>query len=144
MAYQTMVPLEKLLDRARRQEVFVYEFEGTEYRYDVTGAWRIIIENPRDTVLFRPAEQGVDIHHVLDRFQVDIDYAARADTSVPLLFVPFRGQAQLIDGAHRLARALMDEEPLGSAVLECLVLTEEEASRILLSVKTAEERFVPA
>jgi hypothetical protein len=63
---------------------------------------------------------------------MDIDHVLTCDLSVPLLFVPFAGRHQLVDGWHRLARALIEGETLGLAELPAFLLTQEEADSLLL------------
>jgi hypothetical protein len=130
----TILPLRRAMEeRTLRQETFTYHHDGIVYRWDVSAAWRLLLEKPREPTTFVPAEQGVDIHHLLDRYgDLDIDYALTCDTTLPLLFVPFNGCHQLIDGWHRLARVLIDEETLGSARIPAYILTVEEADAVLL------------
>jgi hypothetical protein len=124
---------ERIMERSRRGETFTFLHQGKTYHWNVSAGWKVILEKPRETVWFRPGDQGVDIHHVLDRYRdMDIDYALTCDLSVPLLFVPFAGAAQLVDGWHRLAKALIEEETLGSAELPAYLLTQQEADSLLL------------
>lgn len=130
-------------ERAQRQETFVYQHEDKLYRWNVSAAWRLLLEKPRQPEEFYPSEQGVDIHHLLDRYtDLDLDYAQTCDMTLPLLFVPFLGYSQLVDGWHRLCRTLMEEETPGCAALAAYVLTQQEANAILLSVKTIQKSSV--
>jgi hypothetical protein len=123
-------------ERSLRGETFTYHHEGKTYRWDVSAAWRLLLANPRQPTRFVPAEQGVDIHHLMDRYpDLNVGYALTCDLTLPLLFVPFAGRHQLIDGWHRLARSLIEEDTLGSAEMPAFILTEEEADTVLLFVR---------
>lgn len=131
----------KMEERTLRQETFTYHHEGVTYRWDVSAAWRLLLDKPRPPTLFVPSEQGVDIHHLMDRYRdLNVGYALTCDITLPLLFVPFQGRHQLLDGWHRLARILIEEETLGSARMPSFLLTEEEAADILLSAWKEESR----
>ena len=59
---------------------------------------------------------------------LDEAYARSTDIRIPLLFVPLAGTMQLIDGCHRMCKALS----IGVDVLPACLLTKEEADSILL------------
>jgi len=103
--------------------------DGVGYVWNVTKALKIIKESPRETVMFAPAEQGVTIEHIRQRYpDIDLEKAKKTDLSQPLLFIPFQGNSLLVDGWHRLARAVLE----GVEELPCYLLTEEEADSVLV------------
>lgn len=58
---------------------------------------------------------------------IDLDYARTTDLARPLLLIPFgESEILLIDGWHRLARAVLE----GVEELPMYLLTEEEAKAI--------------
>jgi hypothetical protein len=110
-------------------EKFEYQHEGHTYVWNVSKAWRLIEKTPREPAYFRPAEQGVTVAHIWERYpSLDWTYAKTTDLSRPLLFVPFAGAAQMVDGWHRIARAVLE----GVEELPAYLLTEEEANSCLL------------
>lgn len=112
-----------------QNETFSYQHEGHTYLWNVTRAKAIVEERPREPDLFRPQEQGVSVAHIAQRYpSLDWEYARTTDMSLPLLFVPFAGAAQLIDGWHRLGRAVLE----GVTELPAYLLTEEEARQCLV------------
>jgi hypothetical protein len=110
----------------------VYSFvdeDGTKYHWNTSLGRRIAEGDGRETVLFCPSEQGVDLAHIRKRYpDLDEGYAMRTDISEPILFVPFKGKVQLVDGWHRLAKAVK----LGVLEIPALVLTQGEADNLLL------------
>jgi hypothetical protein len=110
----------------------VYSFvdeDGTKYNWNTSLGRRIAEGYGRETVLFCPSEQGVDLAHIRKRYpELDEDYAMKTDITEPILFVPFKGKVQLVDGWHRLAKAVK----LGVLEIPALVLTQREAESILL------------
>lgn len=124
---------QRMQERSRRGETYTFHHAGVTYCWDVSAAWTRLLETPRQPDRFRPADQGVDIHHVRDRYpDMDVDYALTCDMRLPLVFVPFAGKHQMIDGWHRLTRCLMDEEVLYGAEMEAFTLTQDEADAVLL------------
>jgi hypothetical protein len=112
-----------------RDETFSFQHEGHTYVWNVTQAWRLVQELPRDPVYFHPAEQGVTVAHLNERYpSLDWEYAKTTDLTRPLLFVPYNGQAQMLDGWHRLGRAVLE----GVAELPAYLLTQEEADECLI------------
>lgn len=112
-----------------RDETFSFEHNGQTYLWNVSRAKAIIAERPRDPDHFRPAEQGVTREHLEERYPtLDWEYARTTDLAQPLLFVPFAGRAQCIDGWHRLGRAVLE----GISELPAYLLTEEEANECLV------------
>jgi hypothetical protein len=121
-----------------RDEKFEFQHEGHTYVWNVTNAWRLIEATPREPDYFRPAEQGVTVEHLKMRYpSLDWEYAKTTDLSRPLLFVPFQGKAQLLDGWHRVARAVLE----GVVELPAYLLTQEEADEcLLLHLKSGQSR----
>lgn len=111
------------------EETFSFQHEGHTLVWNVTKAWKIVGERPRDPDFFRPAEQGVTVAHLMERYpSLDWEYAKTTDLTRPLLFVAYRGKAQMIDGWHRLARAVLE----GVSEMAAYLLTEAEADAVLL------------
>ncbi len=112
----------------------VYSFEdnkGTEWHWNASLGMRLIELVPRETKLFYPCDHGIDLAHLRKRYpDIDESHAAKADLSVPILFVPFHdGTSVLVDGWHRLWRAVSE----GVEFLPCYELTPEEASACLIA-----------
>jgi hypothetical protein len=115
--------------KAMQEETFVFEHAGHTFVWNVTQAERILENAPREVEWFHLQEQGVTVEHIRERYpDLDWEYAKAADLSCPLLFVPFAGNAQMIDGWHRLARAAME----GIPELPAYLLTEAEANDCLV------------
>lgn len=110
-------------------ETFSYtDIDGTAYVWNVTEALRIIEESPRETMLFAPVEQGVTIAHIWERYpDINEERAKTADLTRPLLFIPFQENHLLIDGWHRLFRAVSENVE----ALPCYALSPEEADSVL-------------
>ncbi len=127
---QTLAWWESLQD-----ETFTFQHEGHTLVWNISKANRIIEASPREPDFFRPFEQGVTREQIQDRYPaLDWEYAKAVDLTRPLLFVPYRGLAQLVDGWHRLARAILE----GVAELPAYLLTEEEARECLVLHRTPE------
>jgi hypothetical protein len=110
-------------------EKFEFTHEGHTFVWNISKAWRLIEGSPRDPDYFRPADQGVTVEHLEERYpSLNWEYAKTTDLSRPLLFVPYRGQAQMVDGWHRIARAVLE----GVEELPAYLLTEAEADACLL------------
>ncbi len=107
---------------------------GLTYHWNASEGRRMA-ERRGDILDFCPGDFGIDIAHIRERYQkLDEAYAMFTDLTVPLLFVPFRGPgsdrptAQLIDGWHRLFKAVVT----GVEVLPAYLLMQEETDRILI------------
>ena len=112
----------------RPEETYTFEHAGHVFVWNVSKAWRLIEQAPRDIDMFRPAEQGVTEDHLRERYpDLDEEYAKTTDLSRPLLFVPYNGAAQLFDGWHRLFKAVRNKV----SELPAYLLTEEEANACL-------------
>jgi len=109
----------------------VYSFEdndGTQYHWSVAEATRRAqVRGAYWTVSL--SEIGLTCASIRARYQgLDEAHALTRDLSKPLLFVPFNGSHQLIDGWHRLFKAATT----GVDVLPALVLTQEDADASLI------------
>ena len=109
----------------------VYSFEdddGTQYHWSVAEASRrALLRGQYWTVSL--SEIGLTCDSIRARYQgLDEAHAMTKDLSKPLLFVPFGGSHQLIDGWHRLFKAAT----AGVDVLPALVLTQEDADASLI------------
>lgn len=111
-------------------ETFSYtDGDGVGYVWNVTKALQIIESAPRETMLFAPEDQGVTLDHILERYpDIDEERAKEANLSRPLLFIAFQGRSLLVDGWHRLYRAVAE----GVRELACYELTQEEANSVLV------------
>lgn len=118
-------------------ETFSYtDGDGTEYVWNVTQAKEIIAASPREAILFSPNEHGITAEHVVARYpSIEPERTKDADLSVPVIFIPFAEAHLLIDGWHRLYRAVTE----GVSEIPCYVLTQEEAEAILAS-----RRYTPS
>lgn len=117
-----------------RDEVYVMtDADGSTHRWNVTRA-RQLAQARGEVITFAPGEFGITAEHIKQRYsELDEAYALTRDLSQPLLFVPFQGVAQLIDGWHRLHKAVV----LGVEQLPAYLLTEEEAQATLLDTVPA-------
>ena len=109
----------------------VYSFEdddGTQYHWSVAEASRrALLRGQYWTVSL--SEIGLTCASIRARYQdLDEAHALTRDLSKPLLFVPFGGSHQLIDGWHRLFKAAAT----GVDVLPALVLSQEDADASLI------------
>jgi len=113
-----------------RIETYSYTaINGDRYRWNITEALRLIERSPREPDWFAPQEQGVTIPHIRERApELDAAYAMTTDVAKPLLFIPFEGRHLLVDGWHRLYRAVAE----GVTDLMAYTLTEEEAAAVLM------------
>ena len=105
--------------------------DGTRYEWDVSLGRRLAQERGADVLPFCPAEHAITPEHLRERYpDLDEAYAnalSAADLARPLLFVPFQGRHLLVDGWHRLFRAVT----AGVPELPAYLLTETEADAIL-------------
>ena len=86
-------------------QVFSFEDDdGVQYHWSVAEASRrALLRGQYWTVCL--SEIGLTCDSIRARYQdLDEAHALTRDLSQPLLFVPFRGSHQLIDGWHRLVR----------------------------------------
>ena len=109
----------------------VYSFEdndGTQYHWSVAEASRRALQRGAYWTVCL-SEIGLTCDSIRARYQdLDEAHALTRDLSRPLLFVPFGGSHQLIDGWHRLFKAAKT----GVDVLPALVLTQEDADASLI------------
>ena len=110
-------------------QVFSFEDEdGTQYHWSVAEASRrALLRGQYWSVCL--SEAGITCDSIRARYQsLDEAHAMTTDLQKPLLFVPFKGSHQLIDGWHRLFKAAAT----GVDVLPALVLTQEDADASLV------------
>jgi hypothetical protein len=107
--------------------------DGTTYHWNASEGRRLA-ERRGEVLAFRPADFGIDLAHIRSRYQgLDEAYALFTDLSEPLLFAPFKGRDLLLDGWHRLFKAVA----LGVEMLPAYQLTQEEADSVLLGTTPA-------
>ena len=127
-----------------RKETFGMTLDRTWYKWDVTRACELLDARQAPVEPFRSAAFAITPEHILERYpDLDIAHASQLtdeDLERPLLFVPLRGRHQLIDGWHRLYRAVTD----GIAELPARVLTDEEANAVLVEYAHPVRRKVGA
>ncbi len=87
---------------------------------------------------FSISEAEITLERLLKRNpSIDEAYAMTTDLSRPLLFFRMDGKDQLIDGHHRLMKALK----LGEDMLKAYVLTKEQADSVLVVKLPPGKRF---
>ena len=100
--------------------------DGTLRAWDVTEG-NAIVRDGRPTEIFSLIEHEVTREKIDAIYNnLDWEYAKTTDTTKPLLVAPFQGEILLLDGWHRLSRAVIE----GIDELPMYLLTEEEAERI--------------
>ena len=123
-------------------QVFTFKDDsGTEWHWNASAGMRIADASGRPPSAFYPSDHGLDIPQLLKQYpDLDLDYARKADTTKPILFVPFEcGTSVLIDGWHRLAGAILH----GMPCLLCFELTEAERDEILVRKIPLRPRLAP-
>jgi len=109
----------------------VYSFEdddGAQYHWSVAEASRRAMQRGQFWTVSL-SEIGLTCNSIRARYQgLNEAHALTRDLNQPLLFVPFNGSHQLIDGWHRLFKAAAT----GVDVLPALVLTQEDADASLI------------
>ena len=117
--------------RIRSMADQVYSFEakdGWQYHWSITEA-RERAEARGELFTVSLSEMGATPDFIRRQYDgLDEAYALTTDLSQPLLFVPFCGKSQLIDGWHRLFKAAI----LGVDEMLAYFLTEEEADAVLV------------
>jgi hypothetical protein len=118
-----------------RQETFGATIDGTWYLWDVTLANELLDKRNAPVERFKPANWDICEEHILERYpDLDVDYARELtdeDMARPMLFIPLGENHQLLDGWHRLYKAVTS----GIDTLPARVLNEQEARKILLDSK---------
>jgi len=110
-------------------QVFALEDEtGTQHYWNASAGLRLA-RRKAQVLSVSLRQMGVTLEQLRERCSdLDEEYARSTDIRVPLLFVPLGGTVQLIDGCHRLYKALST----GIDVLPACLLTQEEADSILM------------
>ena len=116
--------LGSLLDQVYSME----DTDGHQYHWSVAEASRRALQRGEYwTISLR--ELGITPEFVRAQYQgIDEAHAMTRDLRVPLLFVPFGGSHQLIDGWHRLFKAAAT----GVDVLPACCLSQEDADASLI------------
>lgn len=109
----------------------VYSLEdedGTQYHWSVSEALRQA--QARDALFsISLRECSITLEKVRKLYDgLDESYARTTDLTKPLIFVPFKGKDQLVDGWHRVAGALLT----GIDELPAYFLTQDEADACLV------------
>ena len=112
-------------------ETFSFTDEyGTRYMWSVTQAKEVIAAAQVAAQDFDLAGQGITPERLMAQYPgLDTEKAASANLSEPVIFIGFKGEHLLIDGWHRMYRAVSENAP----TIPSYVLTEEEAGTILVS-----------
>ena len=119
-----------------RQETFAATVDGCWYQWDVTRANQLLDARNAPIEGFRASDFDISPEHLRERYpDLDIGYARQLtdeDLQRPLLFLPFGGKHQLIDGWHRLYKAVTS----GIDTLPVRVLTDAEAAQVLVESRS--------
>ncbi len=96
----TLLPEESFRDEVYRMT----DADGSTYQWNV-ALGRQLAQKRGEVTTFCPAEFGITTQHIRQRYpELDESYAMTCPLARPLLFAPFKGVSQLIDGWHRLVR----------------------------------------
>jgi len=110
-------------------QVFALEDAAGTQHYWNASAGRRLASRKAEVLSVSLRQMGVTPEQLRERCpDLDAEYARNTDIRIPLLFVPLAGTMQLIDGCHRICKALS----MGIDVLPACLLTKEEADSILL------------
>ena len=110
-------------------QVFALEDAAGAQYYWNASAGRRLASRKAEVLSVSLRQMGVTLEQLRERCpDLDEVYARNTDIRIPLLFVPLAGTMQLIDGCHRMCKALS----IGIDVLPACLLTKEEADSILL------------
>ena len=123
-------------------QIFTFtDASGIQWHWNASAGMRIALSDGRTPLAFWPEDHGLTIQQVQSQYpELDLDYARTADLSRPILFVPFHdGTSVLIDGWHRLARAVQEGVPY----LLCYELTAAERDQILVMKVPPKPRLAP-
>ena len=102
--------------------------EGWQHWWNVTQGLRLGMKNHLPQV-FSLSQAEITPESILKHnSEIDETYAITTDLTKPLLFVPFKGKDQLIDGWHRLMKAAL----MGQDDLSGYFLTQKEADACLI------------
>ncbi len=103
--------------------------DGSQWYWSIVAA--TAFAHARDeVVMISLGDMGMTPELLLRQYpELDVAYALTTDISQPLLFVPLEGKVRLIDGSHRVCKALM----LGVDILPACFLTQEEADQSLVA-----------
>ena len=107
---------------------FVQEdLTGRIRAWDVTLAGQVVADG-RQPQAFSLTAHAVTEEFIREHYEgINLEYARTCDLSKPILAVPQGETITIIDGWHRLARAVLEEVP----ELPMHLLTQEEADAVL-------------
>lgn len=101
---------------------------GWQYHWSISEARRYA-EARRELWSISLSEYQMTLERLREHYpDVDETYALTTDLTNPLIFVPLENAIQLIDGFHRLAKALLTNVD----ILPAYFLTQEEADACLV------------
>jgi hypothetical protein len=99
-----------------------------QWHWNVTEGMRLA-EARGDLQAVSLRELGVTVEMLRRQYYgLNEAYAMTTNIAKPLLFVPYRGKVQLVDGWHRILRAALT----GIDILPAYILTPEETEQILV------------
>lgn len=116
-------------------QVYVFtDQDGWTYHFDVAAGYTLAKKRaPQSLITFSRKECGIDMDALLSRYpDLNRQYAASLpmkSLAEPVLFLPWKGKHLLIDGYHRLAKAVLSDVD----VLPSYLLTPEEAESIVIA-----------
>ena len=105
------------------------EADGRQYHWDVTKAKKLAKTKKVEQFTVKGQVTAEDLHEAY--CDLDESHALTKDLTEPLIFITLNGQAQLIDGWHRLLKACITEEV---DTLPCVLLSSEEANSLLVGI----------
>lgn len=101
---------------------------GEQWFWNASAGMRLA-EVRGEMVAISLQELGVTVEMLRQQYpELDEAYALTTNIARPLLFVPYKGNLQLIDGWHRMFHALVD----GRDLLPAYILTSQEMTQILI------------
>jgi hypothetical protein len=110
-------------------KIFSYEdSQGLQHHWNITKG--IKLAQARDDLHpISLKELGITVPFIHSQYtNLDEAYALTTDLTRPLLFVPLGDKVCLVDGWHRLYRAVVE----GVDILPAYFLTQEEADAVLI------------
>lgn len=81
-------------------------FESNGVRYDLNQIFRAVAALPILTIKVNRLKWVIDPHSPIDQARVD-----RADLAAPLLVTTFNGRHLVVDGFHRVVKAVQRDVP---------------------------------
>ena len=112
-------------------QVFCFtDSNDCEWHWNAGAGMRLVEASGRQPMTFFPSDHGLTVEYLQKQYpDLNLDYARTTDVTRPILFVPFYdGTSVLIDGWHRVARAVLEGIPF----LLCHELTQTERDEVLV------------